>query len=1096
MNEIFSTEQKEIQIELTRLDSKAARAYEGALRALSYTDNPDRFTQAANSIRHIGAIITRLSNLPKEKKGTEKSGFKKKIEQVLIEDSQIVPLPPRKEIENLIKEWTKLHNYFTKISHYEIEIDEIEFHNNFSNLETILLYFLKPTKKTLDELDLILGKKIPSNEDLNKLKELLIHPRYVYHFFSQVSSPEWFIPLKEAGFFSSPPQAYYEQGKPLMLRSWPQVNYLKKISKVQPDEIIHIIKNNAKLNNPRVLGQLVDCLSLIPAEKGKKIVKLIKNWIKNLYSSFLTQKISKLSVKFCKEGEGDVALDLMKNLLEIKGRNPDKIVEIIDPHHDLRVIQGILNEDLPEILKKKPCETLEMLCDILFNQLKREGYNSAQDYDASTVWRSVIEDHPQNSTNIELLNILVDAIRDGFESLGKIKEDTFKKCYSILSKYRFFIFKRLKMHLMRIFPNLLSGEINELFSNKDSYEEPLLCYEFYHLLEQQYKGLPNELRKEIWEWITEGPDLEKFQINYRKKKGTMPSQSIIQSRKENWQLRRLSAIKNDLDEEKRQLWEDLINRHGEPEHLDFGFYVTSSIGPLSPIEKQDLEKLSPSEIINYLKKWEPLERPDGVDKWGLAREFEKIVVDDPSSFIEKIDEIKDLDLIFIYYFFSGLRGSIKSKIQFNWEPLILFCIEIMENKHYQKDISEIELFDGWVGVKRVMGWLLGDGLGVAINLPIEFRNDIWKLIEKLIQDEDPTLDDEKRYLHNFDYNNFAINTVRGIGFDLIGSYAMWCARNLNSPNGDRLVQEVKIELLKVLKPENEPVVSLRAVIGKYLTFLHGMNSQWVKNHLDLFFPNENKLRNHRRVLWEGYIKFSRLFRSTYIDLHSIYADLTEKLVSPKISNSAKEHLAVHLLKAYLNELETLDENSLVHRFFERAPDEIKHHFMWAIGKMLETLEKSNETNDNKQLFIKLVKNLWNWRIERIMQKNGSSKKTRELGLFGFWFIKYQFESSWAIKQILTVLEMSNGDIEFSSEVVNKLESYLGDYPLEVMKSLTLILKGTEKNILIYTASNKIEEFINKLKSKTIIPELKRAINDVVDLMIKNGKIEFKEHFIQ
>lgn len=91
--------------------------------------------------------------------------------------------------------------------------------------------------------------------------------------------------------------------------------------------------------------------------------------------------------------------------------------------------------------------------------------------------------------------------------------------------------------------------------------------------------------------------------------------------------------------------------------------------------------------------------------------------------------------------------------------------------------------------------------------------------------------------------------------------------------------------------------------------------------------------------------------------------------------------------------------------------------------------------------------------------------------------------------------MNNGDIEFSSEVINKLEPYLGDYPLEVMKLLTLILKGTEKNILIYTASNKIEEIINRLKSKAITPELKRAINDVVDLMVKNGKIDFKKHFI-
>ncbi len=58
-DEELTLNQQKIYKELTKLDKKSGIAFIGALKVLKDTSNPDRFYQAANSIRHLGAIISR-----------------------------------------------------------------------------------------------------------------------------------------------------------------------------------------------------------------------------------------------------------------------------------------------------------------------------------------------------------------------------------------------------------------------------------------------------------------------------------------------------------------------------------------------------------------------------------------------------------------------------------------------------------------------------------------------------------------------------------------------------------------------------------------------------------------------------------------------------------------------------------------------------------------------------------------------------------------------------------------------------------------------------------------------------------------------------
>jgi len=74
---IASFGHEKIAQELLKIGKKALQAYEGALRAIRESDNPDRFSQSAHSLREVTAIISRKVSIPQEKKEVEETLRKK-----------------------------------------------------------------------------------------------------------------------------------------------------------------------------------------------------------------------------------------------------------------------------------------------------------------------------------------------------------------------------------------------------------------------------------------------------------------------------------------------------------------------------------------------------------------------------------------------------------------------------------------------------------------------------------------------------------------------------------------------------------------------------------------------------------------------------------------------------------------------------------------------------------------------------------------------------------------------------------------------------------------------------------------------------------
>lgn len=518
MDNSLSPKQQGIFRELLKLDKKAAEAYAGALRVLKDLENSDRYAQSAHSLREITLIISKKVSLPQEE--TKLKSMRMKLERQFVEEPDLLPSPADEITRGLIREWVEvLYSFFTKVAHHEVEVSEEEFLSKLSEFEALLLQFAKPVPLALKELDSLLSIHSPTQQDIKKLSELLRHPTHVEYFFSRLDSPDWLAPLREGGFLAKPPTGIRE-GKFVMFPPWPLSRYLIKIAGDKPREVLDTIERMQETDNFRVHMDLIDCALHMPSSVAKEIIPLARKWVITPLPTLVPAKLGELVIKLSNENEVESSLDLLGSLLEItslKGEDgvPRKEAQ---PSFDIYLYGEILDNVVPAVLSKEPDKVIKILCSKLSKaiDLNRPTKGSVNDF--SYVWRPAIEDHPENRDYEDAENLLVTAIRESLEGLGKIREESFKGCYQSLSEFRYLVFRRMELHLMRKFPDLLRGEIQRISSQKETFHDMLLWHEYYYLMREQYSELPQDLKENILRWIEEGPDMDAFLSWYKRKK--------------------------------------------------------------------------------------------------------------------------------------------------------------------------------------------------------------------------------------------------------------------------------------------------------------------------------------------------------------------------------------------------------------------------------------------------------------------------------------------------------------------------------------------------------------------------------------------------
>ena len=338
--------------------------YLGALSAWRNRQNPDRLSQAAQSLRELMEKLPRvvresdiqqvdnydfrgkrqsLSARLQRDKGRYAEGWQgypidahlagtlgeldtylirsqmpSRREQVQMAVATIDPLASQMDIairdrkrDEIFSLWRQMEAF----AHHNAS-DTDAFDGCVRVLEGTILDLLAPiTAANQQEMQAILRDSARTEGDVERMLELVERrgANYIF-FFSEASDPSWVPVLKERGYFLHPPDVEdLGDGRANFPNWWP-MRYLARMAKLATAEVLEIIEEFPPFDNPQVYEGILDiALQLHSDDTGRLKTRLLE--YANVSGASLTFRLPDLLAHWTRESQTEAALELAKELV-------------------------------------------------------------------------------------------------------------------------------------------------------------------------------------------------------------------------------------------------------------------------------------------------------------------------------------------------------------------------------------------------------------------------------------------------------------------------------------------------------------------------------------------------------------------------------------------------------------------------------------------------------------------------------------------------------------------------------------------------------------------------------------------------------------
>ena len=345
--------------------------YLGALYAVQNKYNPDRVSQAAQSLREILEKLPRvvhssdahvhsysfqgmrqgiysrwINDRERYNQIWKDKVIDNQLDKTLRKIGQYLELnqkPTRKEqIQSAIRQidpmantlgpgiqeekrdrFYMLWNEIEGFAHHKGNPDEQRFIECFSAIERTILDLLAPiTAQNQQEIRRILEKPEPTETDINSMLELIRRRGANYAFFFQeVNNAIWVPILEEQGFFSKPPDVEPAGEGLVTFPFWPPISYLQRIVSRLPEKVVNILANIQQTDNPRILHGVCEIACQIEStELSLKLRPWITRYIESPYHWLEYKMISDLLNRWSGESENSAgaALEILETVVSFK----------------------------------------------------------------------------------------------------------------------------------------------------------------------------------------------------------------------------------------------------------------------------------------------------------------------------------------------------------------------------------------------------------------------------------------------------------------------------------------------------------------------------------------------------------------------------------------------------------------------------------------------------------------------------------------------------------------------------------------------------------------------------------------------------------
>ncbi|TMB09414.1 MAG: hypothetical protein E6J65_29065 [Deltaproteobacteria bacterium] len=288
----------------------------------------------------------------------------------------------------------------------------------------------------------------------------------------------------------------------------------------------------------------------------------------------------------------------------------------------------------------------------------------------------------------------------------------------------------------------------------------------------------------------------------------------------------------------------------------------------------------------------------------------------------------------------------------------------------------------WTWARQTAVDILRDAVRVFAPRDEQRTTRIWSTLKRLLSDADPT--PEREHESSWDAETLLLNTVRGraleAGFILLGNVV----DNSSATHG-QLKAEVFATLQSRISSSNEPSVLLRSSAGHFFNTLLAARPEEATAMAERLFPTDDATWSERVEAWWLYLKWNRPWARAFPVLISQYQLTARKI--PEVDPKLLEHYAEHIVwLAVWGMISPTSEDGLLERFVSAAPLSTREHALADVGRALHHTS----------------------------------------GVF---------DDEWATDELLEVLTLTDGRIDWDHEVIKKLAQGAATRPTKVAACL-------------------------------------------------------------
>lgn len=841
-----------------------------------------------------------------------------------------------------------------------------------------------------ERLDVLIPLQTPTPKQVEEVVELIADEALERYFFRHLAASEnlgWFEPLRQRGFFDTPPEPIERKGE-ISYPAWPALWYLVAVAPKCPDRVIKAAEK-IHTHSPFLMLDLVRAARSMPPAYAAQMVPLVVRWADE--GMKVEENVVYLATYLAQEDQWEAALKLVELILSPQEQ---QLPQKANSKAERYLLQAFVERGLAFFLEHHP---LEMLRIVQRNLERAIDIEEREGQDSSWIWRSAIEPHEQNLELGGIKDLLVDAATQTLSAVVRNVPDQGRRIVEAYLGHRYSIFRRLAIHTIRLNVGLWPDLVEHLFTEQQYLKDTEIYHEYWMLMHDAYGSLPASVQDTFAKRLLNELPQERMEDERQ------------YHRQRCWVLRRLWAIKDSLSsDEHRRVLTELVDEYEEPDHPSLLSYTRAVWGSISPKTFEELSRLPHGEILAELRKKLPFDFADEPTQEGLADALNAAVASNPQHFAPMAPELlgPDIPPIYTYHALWGFREAWKEGRTFDWEPVLDLCDEVSRTREEETESGEPpDMRPGyWVityaSARSAVADLLKTGVIRDDNaISPRFLGRVQDILLVLADDPNPSPEYERKWRAERPRGilDLALNVIRGKAIEALLQYALHFARirakereqeEKPIPSGSRMQNEVKDKLTEKLDKQADPSLAVHSLFGKYLPNLHYLDKEWVVAHLEDIFPRRAEMSDYWEAAWDGYLFRGDFFGYLYEILRPYYRYAVEQMALGMQGKAGSElsrgRLARHLAALYWRGVETLeDDDSLVPLFFDSAPDENRAGFVVGLEVALREVKPSADSEEWRR-----TKALWEGRfraIGEIAEREGQlTGFARELSAYTGW----------------------------------------------------------------------------------------------------------------